>query len=544
MLKRQQALFGVTLPHIAHSPRHLDSNAMPTLITILGDQLTHSLAGLKSASKADVVVLMMEVSSEASYVRHHQKKIAFLFSAMRHFAEELRALGWCVDYVCLDDPENTQCFEGEIQRAVARHKAAAIITTEAGEWRVLAMQNGWAALTGLPCTVLADDRFIDTRADFADWARPRKRLVMEDYYRLLRRRTGLLMENGQPAGGAWNFDTENRKPAKKGLGYPPPLAFAPDGITQDVLALVAARFGEHFGDLLPFGYAVTRAQALDCLADFIAHRLPQFGDYQDAMVAGEDHLFHSQLSALINCGLLLPREVCDAADAAYRAGNVPINAAEGFIRQILGWREYVRGIHWIAGPEYAARNYFGAERDLPAFYWTGDTDMHCLSQSIGATQRNGHAHHIQRLMVLGNFAMLVGVDPHQVHIWFLSVYDDAYEWVETPNVIGMSQFADGGLMGSKPYAAGGAYINRMSDYCKTCRYNVRNRTGPDACPFNSLYWDFLARHRDKLGNNHRLLRMYDGWDRFADTEQAAIRAQAAGFIASLPGKAEGYYSPG
>ncbi|MBC7522086.1 MAG: cryptochrome/photolyase family protein [Sandarakinorhabdus sp.] len=506
---------------------------MTILIPILGDQLSAGLAALRSADKRAAIVLMMEVAAEATSVRHHQKKIAFLFSAMRHFADELRAAGWSVDYIRLDDPDNTHSFDGEVARAAARHAAAAITTVEAGEWRVLDSQNRWAALTGVPCAILPDDRFIDTRADFADWARPRKRLVMEDYYRLMRRRTGILIDAGQPAGGAWNFDTDNRKPPKKGLAYPTPPAFAPDAITQDVLALVAAHFGNHFGDLLPFGHAVTRADALVCLDDFIAHRLPQFGDYQDAMVTGQDHMFHSQLSALINCGLLLPREVCDAAEAAYRAGVVPINAAEGFIRQILGWREYVRGIHWIAGPDYASRNFLGATRDLPDFYWTGETDMHCLSQSIGATKRHAHAHHIQRLMVIGNFAMLIGTDPHQVHEWFLSVYDDAYEWVETPNVIGMSQFADGGLMGSKPYAGGGAYINRMSDYCKNCRYNVKNRTGPDACPFNSLYWDFLARNRDTLGTNHRLLRMYDGWDRFEPAEQDAIRAQAAGFIAGL-----------
>ena len=513
---------------------------MIMLVPILGDQLSASLAALTATDRRDAVVLMVEVADEATYVRHHPKKIAFIFSAMRHFADELRAAGWTVDYVCLDDPANTQNFDGEIVRAATRNAATGIVTVEAGEWRVLAMQQRWGALTGLSCSILADDRFIDTRADFADWTQGRKRFVMEDYYRLLRRRTGLLMDGTNPAGGMWNFDSENRKAPKKGMAYPAPPHFTPDVITKAVLALVAARFGHHFGDLLPFGHAVTRAQALACLDDFIAHRLSQFGDYQDAMVAGQDHMFHSQLSPLINAGLLLPLEVCRAAEAAYRAGDVPINAAEGFIRQILGWREYVRGMHWICGPDYAGRNHLGATRDLPAFYWTGDTDLRCLSQAIGATRRHAHAHHIQRLMVIGNFAMLIGVDPHQVHEWFLAVYDDAYEWVETPNVIGMSQFADGGVMATKPYAAGGAYINRMSDYCSGCRYKVKDRTGPDACPFNSLYWDFLARHRDLLGKNHRLLRMYDGWDRFAPAEQTAIRAQAAGFLARLPGKADGY----
>ena len=506
---------------------------MTNLVVVLGDQLSQGLASLRAADRSDTVVLMMEVGAEATSVRHHQKKIAFLFSAMRHFAGELRANGWALDYVLVDDPANLHSFDGEVARAAVRHRSTRITTVEAGEWRVLDAQRGWGALTGLSCTILPDDRFLCSRAEFSDWAEGRKRFVMEDFYRVMRRRTGLLMTGAEPAGGAWNFDAENRKTPPKGLRYPDVPKFAPDAVTAEVLALVAARFGNHFGDLLPFGHAVTRADALLCLEDFIDNRLAQFGDYQDAMVAGEDELFHSQLSPLINCGLLSALEVCEAADAAYRAGAVPINAAEGFVRQILGWREYVRGIHWIAGPDYAARNHLAATRDLPEFYWTGQTDMRCLAEAVGATRRNAHAHHIQRLMVLGNFAMLIGVDPHQVHEWFLAVYDDAYEWVETPNVIGMSQFADGGLMGSKPYAAGGAYINRMSNYCRGCQYDVKKRTGVGACPFNSLYWDFLARHRELLKGNQRLWRMYDGWDRFDTDEQAAIRRQVAGFLEAL-----------
>jgi deoxyribodipyrimidine photolyase-related protein len=505
---------------------------MTSLVVVLGDQLSLSLSALAQARPGDVV-LMMEVAAEATSVRHHQKKIAFLFSAMRHFADDLRAAGWTVDYVAIDDPANTHSFDGEVARAVVRHGAGAITTTEAGEWRVMAAQDGWAALTGVPVDIRPDDRFLFSRTEFAAWAKGRKRLVMEDFYRMMRRRTGLLMDGADPAGGAWNFDTENRKPAPKGMVFPAVPQFPPDAITAEVLALVAARFGNHFGDLLPFAHAVTREQALVCLAHFVAERLSRFGDFQDAMVDGEDHLFHSELSPLINCGLLSAREVCEAAEAAYRAGTVPINAAEGFVRQILGWREYVRGIHWVAGPDYAARNHLNATRRLPEFYWTGETPMRCLAQAVGATKRNAHAHHIQRLMVLGNFAMLIGVDPIQVHEWFLAVYDDAYEWVETPNVIGMSQFADGGLMGSKPYAAGGAYINRMSNHCKACAFDVKARTGPKACPFNSLYWDFLARHRETLKGNQRLWRMYDGWDRFAPGEQAAIRAQVEKFLSTL-----------
>ncbi len=516
------------------------ADPMTLLLPVLGDQLSHGLASLAGADRADAVVLMVEVDAEATYVRHHQKKIAFILSAMRHFAAELADAGWTVDYVRLDDPGNTQSFDGEVARAVARHGARAIRATEAGERRVVAMQNDWATLTGLPCRIVADDRFFCSLANFDAWAATRKRLRMEDFYRNIRVETGILMDDGAPAGGRWNFDADNRQTPLKGTQFPTPFAVAPDAITRDVLALVSGRFGSHFGDLEPFTMAVTRAQALAALAHFVETALPQFGDYQDAMVDGVDALFHSLLSPYLNAGLLNPREICAAAEAAYRAGSAPLNAVEGFIRQILGWREYVRGIYWRETPDYVHENALGATRDLPAFYWTGDTDMRCLRQAVEATRRNAMAHHIQRLMILGNFALLAEIDPEQVHEWFLAVYADAYEWVEAPNVIGMALHADGGRMASKPYAAGGAYINRMSDHCRHCRYNVRQRTGPDACPFNSLYWDFMARHRARLGGNQRLWNVYKGWDRFDPGEQVAIRAQAAGFLDALPDGARGW----
>lgn len=506
---------------------------MTTLIPILGDQLSHSLASLRAANPKRAIVLMMEVTEEATYVPHHPQKITLFFSAMRHFADELQQAGWTVDYVAFDDAHNTGDFAGEVTRAAARHSAAKIITVAASEWRVLDGQQTWGERTGLPTEILNDDRFICRIDQFMAWAKGRKRMIMEDFYRIMRRQTGLLMDGDQPVGGQWNFDQENRKSVPKGHRFTPPLRFAPDAITDDVMTLVASHFGNHFGSATDFRWAVTRQQALAALDDFITHRLAGFGDYQDAMVTGEDVLNHSLLSPALNTGLLTPLEVCQAAEAAYHAGTAPLNAVEGFIRQILGWREYVRGLYWFAGRDYTARNHLNATRPLPAAYWGAPTGLKCLSEAVDNTRRNSSAHHIQRLMILGNFAMLVGTDPSQVHRWYLAVYADALEWVEAPNVIGMSQFADGGMMATKPYAAGGAYVNRMSDHCKHCTYDVKQRTGPKACPLNSLYWDFLARHEDALKNNQRLWRMYDGWRRFSEEEQVRIREQAAGFLAAL-----------
>ena len=506
---------------------------MTTRVPILGDQLSHTLASLRAVTPAEAVVLMMEVADEATYVPHHPQKIALFFSAMRHFADELREQGWTVDYVRLDDPANTGDFAGEVARAAQHHSATRIVTVAGGEWRVVEGQRDWAERTRLPLTVLDDDRFLCTIEQFAGWAKGRKRMIMEDFYRIMRRQTGLLMDGDQPVGGQWNYDQENRKSVPKGHRFTPPLRFAPDAITTEVMALVAGRFGNHFGSIDGFSWAVTREQALAALADFITHRLVGFGDYQDAMVTGEDVLNHSLLAPALNLGLLSPLEVCQAAEAAFHAGTAPLNAVEGFIRQILGWREYVRGLYWFAGPDYTARNHLAATRPLPALFWGAPTDLKCLSQAVDATRRNAMAHHIQRLMILGNFAMLVGTDPGEVHRWYLAVYADALEWVEAPNVIGMSQFADGGMMATKPYAAGGAYVNRMSDHCKSCNYDVKQRTGPKACPLNSLYWDFLARHEETLKNNQRLWRMYDGWRRFSAEEQVRIREQATSFLATL-----------
>jgi len=506
---------------------------MKTLIPVLGDQLSLNLSSLAEADPADSIILMVEVSEETGYVAHHKAKLAYILSAMRHHATALREAGWVVDYVELGDAENSGSFTGELARAIERHQPTRINVTEAGEWRVKSMLDTWAERFDVPVDILPDDRFLCDHAEFETWADGRKQLRMEYFYRDMRRKTGLFMNGDKPEGGQWNFDAENRKPAKRELTMPRPLQFEPDAITREVITMVEARFPDNMGRTEKFGFAITRADALKQQDHFLKHALPQFGDYQDAMLTGEPFLWHSILSPYINSGLLDPLELCREVEARYRKGLVPLNAAEGFIRQIIGWREYVRGIYWLAGPDYVERNELNATRDLPSFYWTGDTDLHCLSQSIGQTLEYAYAHHIQRLMITGNFALLAGINPKQVHEWYLAVYADAYEWVELPNTLGMSQFADGGMLASKPYASSGAYINRMSDYCGNCRYDVKQRTGPDACPFNALYWDFIARNENKLRTNPRMAMPYKNWQRMDKADQMALREQAKQFLERL-----------
>ena len=515
---------------------------MPLLVPILGDQLSLRISALRDADPADTVVLMVEVAEETAYVRHHKAKLAYILSAMRHHAAALARAGWRVDYVRLDDPDNSGSFTGELARAIQRHAPDRIAVTEAGEWRVAAMLDGWETLFGIPVEIRGDDRFLASHAEFGDWAgRQSGRLVMEWFYREMRVKTGLLMRGAKPAGGRWNFDKENRKPAQVDLLMPRPLRFAPDAITRDVIDLVATRFPDNPGRLDGFDWAVTREDAERQADAFFANALADFGAYEDAMLTGERHLWHSILSPYLNSGLLDPLDLCRRAEAEYRAGRAPLNSVEGYVRQIIGWREFMRGVYWREGPDYVRRNFLGHTRNLPTWYWTGETDAHCLKEAIGQTLDTAHAHHIQRLMVTGNFALLIGADPAQVHQWYLEVYVDAYEWVELPNTLGMSQFGDGGLVGTKPYVSSGAYIDRMSDYCGRCRYDVKQRVGPDACPFNALYWDFMARHEDRLRGNPRMRGPYRTWDRQPRAQQDETRAQAAAFLDTLDaGGPDGY----
>jgi deoxyribodipyrimidine photolyase-related protein len=419
---------------------------------------------------------------------------------------------------------------GEVERAVARHQPDRILVTEPGEWRVHAMVEGWRDHLGRPVEILADERFYVSRARFAAWSRGRRTWRMEHFYREMRREHGVLMNGDQPAGGLWNYDAANRKRLPAGAVLPARKRFSPDVVTSEVMALVEARFGSHFGSLDEFGWPVTRAQAVEALDDFLVNALPSFGDYQDAMKAGAPFVYHSLLAPALNLGLLSPREVCAAAEEVWRAGHAPLNAVEGFVRQILGWREYVRGVYWALMPGYAEANALVANRPLPAFYWTGDTDMHCLREAIASTRRHAYSHHIQRLMVTGNFALLAGVTPREIERWYLAVYADAVEWVEMPNTLGMAVFADGGRMASKPYAASGAYIDRMSDFCRDCAYDVKQRTGPRACPFNYLYWAFLIRNQAHLRANPRMAIPYRALANCAAERKQSCLDEAAIFL--------------
>lgn len=506
---------------------------MSSMRLILWDQLSESISSLKGYNADTDVIFMCEVDSEITYVKHHKKKIAFLLSAMMHFANSLKQKCYKIEYTKLDSPSNTGSLKSEVKRIIHQYHLDRIIVTHPGEYQVLKDIKSLKDELNIHLEIREDDRFLCTNDEFASWASSRKEMRMEYFYRKMRKKYKILMNGDNPKGGQWNFDAENRKPPKKGLTIPHHYIADIDDITQEVISLVSNRFNNHFGDIEPFYFAVTRAHALKALNQFIEQRLPNFGDYQDAMIQGKPWMYHSHISFYLNCGLLLPFECVKAAEKAYDQQKAPLNAVEGFIRQIIGWREYIRGIYWLKMPGYSNQNFLEANRRLPDFYWTANTQMNCLRQCVLETKQNAYAHHIQRLMVLGNFALIAGINPKEVNEWFWIVYADAYEWVELPNVSGMILFADGGYLASKPYAAGGSYINKMSDYCKNCSYKVRKKNGPDACPFNYLYWDFLDRNRKKLSGNHRIGMMYRTFELMGKEKQKAIREDSKKFLSSI-----------
>ncbi len=498
---------------------------MAALRLVLGDQLSDDLSALADIGPGDTV-LMAEVADEATYVRHHKQKLVLVLAAMRAFADRLRTAGHTVRYVALDDPDNTGSIAGEIERAVAETGCDRLIRTLCGEWRLEQALTAVAERQFVPVEAREDSRFICSSGRFQTWAQGKRQLRMEFFYREMRRETGLLMDGDQPEGGQWNYDAENRKKLPAGIAVPCRRRFPPGEATRAVMALVEQRFSDHFGDLDTFDWPVTHDEAEAALSHFLADILPSFGDWQDAMAEGETFLWHSLVSTSLNLGLLNPLDVCRRAEAEYRKGRAPLNAVEGFIRQVLGWREFVRGIYWLKVPEYRQRNALDADRNLPWFYWSGDTDMACVADVVTQARRHAYAHHIQRLMVTGNLAMLLGVHPDPVDDWYMVVFADAFEWVEMPNTRGMATFADGGIVGSKPYAASGAYIDRMSDYCAGCRYSVKQKTGEGACPFNRLYWGFLERNRKTLRDNPRLAMPYRTLERWSPEQRQALVDEA------------------
>ncbi len=500
-----------------------------TLVVVLGDQLDLEAAAFDGFDPARDAVWMAEAAEESTHIWSSKQRIGLFLSAMRHFAQALQAAGRPLHYIRLDEPNNVGSLAGELQKALTTLTPQQVSITAPGDWRVWQSLKAVVEASGLQLKVYEDRHFYTTVREFTAHARGRKSLRLEYYYRELRRRHGVLMQDGHPVGGQWNFDAANREAfGTEGPGVLPERAiFEPDEITREVMTLVNKRFSEHPGTLASFAWPVTREQAQKALRLFVEQRLPLFGRYEDALWPGEPWLYHSQLSAALNLKLLNAREVVQAAETAFRDGHVPLPSAEGFIRQILGWREYVRGIYWTEMPEYAERNALNATHDLPAWYWTARTDMACLREAITQTLQHGYAHHIQRLMVTGLFAQLLGVRPQQVHAWYLAVYVDAVEWVELPNTLGMSQYGDGGMLASKPYVATGKYIQRMGGPCASCRYDPALREGERACPYTTLYWDFLMRHESMLSKNARMALQVKNLTRLNETDRQAVKQRAA-----------------
>lgn len=501
------------------------------LVLVLGDQLDLGAAAFDDFEPAQDAVWMAEVDEESTHVWSSKQRIALFLSAMRHFAMALRDAGRPLYYHQLDTTgaaDTPGSLGAKLQEDLLRLAPQRVVMTAPGDWRVFQQIKTVVQAAGLTLKVCEDRHFFTTGGEFAAHAKGRKSLRLEYFYRELRQRHQVLMDDGQPVGGQWNFDADNREAfGAQGPGSVPPRStFEPDAVTREVIALVNTRFAEHPGTLESFAWPVTHSQALQALESFVAERLPLFGRYEDALWPGEPWLYHSHLSSAMNLKLLSAREVVHAVEDAYRAGRAPLQSAEGFIRQVLGWREYVRGIYWTQMPSYLERNALEAQQDLPAWFWTGRTDMSCLREVITQTLAHGYAHHIQRLMVTGLYALLLGVQPKQVHGWYLAVYVDAVEWVELPNTLGMSQFGDGGLMASKPYVATGKYIQRMGGPCKGCRYDPAQRVGDRACPFTTLYWDFLIRHEALMAKNARMALQVKNVARMAAPEKLAVAQRA------------------
>lgn len=519
---------------IAGSRLHRHHQRMRNLIIILGDQLDRDSSIFDGLDPAQDMLWIAECTGESTHVWSHKVRIVMFLAAMRHFRDELRDKDLPLRYRDLESHDHAQLVDA-LREDIEKFKPQRLLLVKPGEWRLREALQALATECGIDYVERPDRHFLVDETEFIDWAKGRKQLRMEYFYRWTRKHLDVLMEDGKPAGGAWNYDHDNRHAfGRQGPGMlPAPRRFRLDDITREVIDLVEQRFGDHPGELAHFDWPLTPHFARIALKDFIEQRLPAFGHYQDAMWTDEPWLYHARLSAAMNLKLLHPRAVIDAAVQAWRESKAEIAAVEGFVRQILGWREFIRGVYWLQMPQLTQANALGATQPLPDFYWTGDTDMACMRQALGQTLKHGYAHHIQRLMVTGTFALMLGVEPAQVHAWYLAIYVDAVEWAEAPNVLGMSQFADGGKIVSKPYCASGRYIQRMSNYCDGCRYQPGEATGENACPFTTLYWDFLERHQQRFAHHPRAALQWKSLERLDADKRAAIGKQATALRAWL-----------
>jgi deoxyribodipyrimidine photolyase-related protein len=493
------------------------------LIFVCPDQLNPDSHVLREADPDKDIIVMGESRAEATRFPFHIQRMTLIFSAMRHRAEALEQAGFQVDYHRITD-EGADTLADVLLAAIKGHRPECILMTRPNRFDLIEAFEQVSEEAGVPLEYIEDIHFLTSPEEFKAWADGRKTLVMEHFYRAKRKETGYLMEGDQPAGGEWNFDGDNRQSfGKDGPGLKvEPLRFEPDAITRKTIQDLQSVLPDLPGSADSFGWPVTPEQAREALDHFIAHRLPDFGRWQDAMWTDEPWLFHSLISPAINLQLLDPRKAIKAAEKAYLAGKAPINAVEGFVRQILGWREFIRGIYWLEGPDYGNRNALGAERELPGFYWGEKTDMVCVSQVVSQVLEHGYAHHIQRLMVTGLYALVSGTDPWEIHRWYMGLFVDSYDWVTLPNTIGMSQFADGGVVGTKPYIASGQYVDRMSNYCASCRFNPKHASEEDACPITTLYWSFLMEHEDRLAANRRMKFQVANLGRKSPDDKAAI----------------------
>ncbi len=499
------------------------SGSVRDLVIVLGDQLSHDYATLTDLDSERDAVLIMEAREESTRTPSSKQRTVLFLSAMRHFGLELVEKGVALRYVRLDEDGNTGSFGGEVARAVEELKPERLRVIEPGARRVLDELEDAADECGVELDVLPDTHFLCSTDEFRSWREGRKVLVMEHFYRWMRKQHGVLMDGKSPAGGEWNFDKENRKAFKRAPRAPRRYSPRASGVVEEVMELVERELADLPGRLERFLWPVTREQALYALDKFVDERLESFGDHQDAMWTGENTLFHSLLSPAINLKLLDPREVIEKAVA--KQGDVPINALEGFVRQVLGWREFIRGVYW-AEDGYESRNGLRAQGALPESYWTGETEMRCVRECVEPVLEDGHSHHIQRLMVTGNLALTAGVHPDEVDDWYLGMFVDGVEWATIPNTRGMSQHADHGVVGTKPYASTGNYVKKMSNYCEHCRFDPSKRTGDDACPLTTLYWDFLLRHEETFNQNGRMNMMMKHVEKMNDNERKATRAQA------------------